>query len=139
MAIGRETGINFHGPRLFALNAVLQTDPEECRQSLAEGAALVAVGANAHNVLWFHRDAIDACLNVGDIDEARVHSQALLDFTVEEKLPWAEFFATRGQVLAECAEGKGEAAALANAVEQGRQLGLLIALPELEDALSQLA
>jgi len=35
-------------------------------------------------------------LNIGDIDKARSHAEALLNFTVEEKLPWVEFFAARG-------------------------------------------
>jgi class 3 adenylate cyclase/tetratricopeptide (TPR) repeat protein len=139
MANGRETGIHFHGPRLFALQALIAPDAAACREALAQGEALVREGANAHNVLWFHRDAIDACLGIGDYDQARTHADALEAFTIEEPLPWATFFAVRGRALADCAEGLGNAGSLAQAHEQGRELGLAIALPAIAAAQAQMA
>ncbi|MDA1101047.1 MAG: AAA family ATPase [Proteobacteria bacterium] len=136
---GRETGIHFHGPRLFALQALIAPGAAACRKALAAGAALVRAGANAHNVLWFHRDAIDACLAIGDHGRVRGHADALLAFTVAEPLPWATFFASRGHALADCADGLGNAAALAKVHGQGSQLGLAIALPAIEAAQAQLA
>jgi hypothetical protein len=139
MANGRETGIHFHGPRLFALQALIAPDAAACREALAQGEALAREGANAHNVLWFHRDAIDACLGIGDYDQARTHADALEAFTIEEPLPWATFFAVRGRALADCAEGLGNAGSLAQAHEQGRELGLAIALPAIAAAQAQMA
>ena len=139
VAIGRETGINFHGPRLLSLQARFADDAAGCRAALAEAEALVAEGANAHNVLWFHRDAIDACLAIGDNDQARAHADALVAFTIDEPLPWATFFVERGHALADHAEGKGDAATLARVHGQGSRLGLAIALPAIEAARAQLA
>lgn len=136
--IGRETGIHFHGPRLFALQARIARDEEVCRKALAEGAALIDAGANAHNVLWFHRDAIDACLAIGAQDLARAHADALVAFTSEEPLPWADFFVARGRALADCADGQGDGATLARVHARGRELGLAIALPEVDAARAQL-
>jgi len=138
IAIGRDTGIHFHGPRLFALQARFADDAAACHEALAEGEALVRDGANAHNVLWFYRDAIDACLKIGDADEARRHADALITFTAEEALPWADFFAARGQALADCLEGRGDDEMLARVYAQGRDLGLLIGLPDIETAQAKL-
>ena len=139
MEIGRETGIHFHGPRLFALQALITPDAANCHKALAEGEALVRDGANAHNVLWFQRDAIDACLAIGDNDRARGHADALVAFTIAEPLPWATFFAARGHALADCADGLGNAATLAQIHGQGSELGLAIALPAIETAQARLA
>jgi class 3 adenylate cyclase/tetratricopeptide (TPR) repeat protein len=139
MEIGHETGIHFHGPRLFGLQALIAPDTAACRKALTEGETLVRAGANAHNVLWFHRDAIDACLAIGDNEQARAHADALVAFTSEEPLPWAAFFAARGRVLADCAGGMGDAAALTRLHAQGSQLGLAIALPAIEASQAQFA
>ncbi|MDP6831884.1 MAG: tetratricopeptide repeat protein [Alphaproteobacteria bacterium] len=138
IGIGRQTGIHFHGPRLFALLARFAENASDCREALAEGEALVRKGANAHNVLWFHRDAIDACLAAGDGDQARAHADSLLAYTSEEALPWADFFAARGHALADCADGRGDGKALARAFEMGDTLGLRIALPAISTAQAQL-
>ena len=139
VAIGRETGINFHGPRLLSLQARFADDAAGCRAALAEAEALVAQGANAHNVLWFHRDAIDACLAIGDNDQVRSHADALIAFTIKEPLPWVTFFAARGRALADCADGQGDGAALAQVHAQGSELGMAIALPAIEEAQAQMA
>ncbi len=138
IAIGRETGIHFHGPRLFALRARFADNALDCREALAEGEALVRDGANAHNVLWFYRDAIAACLAIGDGDRARAHADSLLAYTSDEALPWADFFAARGHAPADCADGRGDGEALARALEMGETLGLRIALPAIEAAMAQL-
>ena len=138
IAIGRDTGIHFHGPRLFALQARFAAETKACRTALSEGQGLVDEGANAHNVLWFHRDAMDACLAIGDADGIRRHADALIAFTAEEALPWADFFAARGHALANCIDGRGDADALAEAHAQGHELGLAIALPDIEAAQAEL-
>ncbi|MFP6747257.1 MAG: tetratricopeptide repeat protein, partial [Alphaproteobacteria bacterium] len=136
IGIGRDTGIRFHGPRLFALRARLAKDGDECGKWLAEGEELLRDGANAHNVLWFHRDAIDACFAVGELDRARAHGDAMTAFTIDDPLPWADFFAARCHALADCAEGRPDRAVLEQVCVQGRELELAIAVPELEAQLN---
>ena len=137
--ITKQTGITFHGPRLFALKARFAHNRDACMQALADGQALVDQGGNAHNILWFHRDAIDACLAVDDPTAARTHADALTNFITKDDLPWARFFAARGYALAAAADGNGDMVALALVHEQGRHLTLNIALPEIEAAQSELA
>jgi hypothetical protein len=60
------TSIAFHGPRLFALKACFLNDPGARTRALDHGGAMVDQGVNAHNVLWYHRDAIDAGLAMAD-------------------------------------------------------------------------
>ncbi len=136
ISMGRETGIHFHGPRLFALRARLSGDQDECMRWLDEGAALVSEGANAHNVLWFYRDAIDACLAKELLAQARDYCDALTAYTGADPLPWADFFAARGRALADCADGKGDREEVQRVSDQGQELGLLIGLPELQRHLS---
>ena len=109
------------------------------RGALAEGEALIRDGVNAHNVLWFHRDAIDACLTAGAFADVRHHAGALDAFVADEPLPWAGFFADRGRVLAasaEAARDEATGAELGRVLAEGRRLGLAIALPPLERALA---
>jgi class 3 adenylate cyclase/tetratricopeptide (TPR) repeat protein len=139
LAIGRETGMHFHGPRLLGLAAVLAEGEADRRGALAEGEALIRDGVNAHNVLWFHRDAIDACLTAGAFADVRHHAGALDAFVADEPLPWAGFFADRGRVLAasaEAARDEATGAELGRVLAEGRRLGLAIALPPLERALA---
>ncbi|MFP6699888.1 MAG: adenylate/guanylate cyclase domain-containing protein [Alphaproteobacteria bacterium] len=64
--ITKITSIAFHGPRLFALKACFLNDPGARTRALDHGGAIVDQGVNAHNVLWYHRDAIDAGLAMAD-------------------------------------------------------------------------
>ncbi|SVE08094.1 uncharacterized protein METZ01_LOCUS460948, partial [marine metagenome] len=97
--MGHATGIGFHGPRLYGLRARLAENDDERHQWLNWGEDLLREGANAHNFLWFHRDAIDACLAVKEMKQVRYHSSALGEFVMADPLPWAEFFVARGRAL----------------------------------------
>ena len=134
--MGLATGIGFHGPRLYGLRARLAENDDERHQWLNWGEDLLREGANAHNFLWFHRDAIDACLAAKEMKQVRYHSSALGEFVMADPLPWAEFFVARGRALADCGEGHSDLSALENAKEQGQMLGLYGAIAELEERLT---
>ncbi|MDE0727073.1 MAG: hypothetical protein OSB82_11470 [Alphaproteobacteria bacterium] len=99
---------------------------------------MVDQGANAHNVLWYHRDAIDAGLAMADSALVRVHADALIAFIEKDNLPWAQFFADRGHALADVIDGQGDGVALSSAHALGRRLSLNIGLPAIEAAQAQL-
>jgi predicted ATPase/class 3 adenylate cyclase len=106
LAISRAVGMDYMGPILVGTLALATDDPAVRAAALAEGDALLAANAVAHNHFLFRRDAIEACLESGDYDEARRHALALADFARFEPLPWTEFVVARAHALA--AFGRGE-------------------------------
>ncbi|MEW9585460.1 adenylate/guanylate cyclase domain-containing protein [Paraburkholderia sp. DGU8] len=99
-AISREVGTQFCAPKvLSALSRAVDGNDERARL-LAEGEALLRLGAVGHNHLWFYRDAIEAMLSAADPVGALLYVTALEDYTRREPLPWAELFAARGRALA---------------------------------------
>jgi hypothetical protein len=106
MAISRETGERFIGPRVLGIGALAAGDDTMRIRCLDEGEAILARGCAAHNYLWFYRDAIEASLRSGAWDKAVRFADLLTDYTRAEPLPWSDFFAARGRALA--AHGRGE-------------------------------
>ena len=99
LEISRETGVNFVGPFILGYIAVTTDEPEESREVLKEGEALLGKGAVSHNHLWFYRYAMEAALRACDWDDAKRHCSALEDYTRPEPLPWADFFIKYGRTL----------------------------------------
>jgi hypothetical protein len=85
-------------------------DDGERARLLTRGAELLRLGAVGHNHLWFYRDAIEALLSAGDGPGVLRYVSSLEDYTRVEPLPWAEVFAARGRVLADCLQGRVDAA-----------------------------
>ncbi|PDT51417.1 MULTISPECIES: adenylate/guanylate cyclase domain-containing protein [Sinorhizobium] len=90
LAIARETGIGFAGPRVLGELALITDDPEVRASSLGEAEGLLARGAAVLNQLEFRRSAIEACIKGGDWDAAEHHAKVLEDYTRAEPLAWAE-------------------------------------------------
>lgn len=139
LRLSRETGIHYIGPLVLGyLARVCADDPARRRALIDEGAALVADGRLAHNVLFFGMNAIDCSLEDGDLAAARRHATALADCFRDDPLPFVDFLVARAGALILHREGMAAmeaAVALRNATETGRQLGYLALLPELESAL----
>jgi hypothetical protein len=136
--VSRETGVAFLGP--FALGALaLATDDPVVRQAgLDEGEALLEAGAVGHNHLLFRRDAIDACLTVGDWPGAERFAASLERYTRSEPLPFSDFYVARARALAARGQSRVTRALLAeldDLHETGERLGFLIALPAIEMAI----
>jgi hypothetical protein len=87
LAIGRETGIGFHGPNILGGLAWTAAAPHERRRALAEGEAIIRRGAVGHNPLRFYRNAIETALELADWEEAERYADALAAFTRPEPLP----------------------------------------------------
>ncbi|HLW90002.1 MAG TPA: adenylate/guanylate cyclase domain-containing protein [Roseiarcus sp.] len=100
LAICDKFGAQFCGPKLVSVLSRVVVDPSECAALLVEGAEMLKRGAVSHNHLWFHRDAIEALLAVGDAEGALRHVRALEEYTRAEPLPWSDLFAARGRALA---------------------------------------
>jgi hypothetical protein len=110
LAICGEVGMQFSAPKAVgALCRAVEDDGERARL-LTRGAELLRLGAVGHNHLWFYRDAIEALLSAGDGPGVLRYVSSLEDYTRVEPLPWAEVFAARGRVLADCLQGRVDAA-----------------------------
>ncbi|WP_203103048.1 BTAD domain-containing putative transcriptional regulator [Skermanella rosea] len=106
LEIALRTGEGYLGPSILALMALAGEDPDERRRLLDEGAAMLARGSVSHNHLYFHREAIETALDMGDWDAAERYADGLEDYASPEPLPWSSLFTTRGRLLARF--GRGE-------------------------------
>jgi class 3 adenylate cyclase/tetratricopeptide (TPR) repeat protein len=138
--ITRDTGPAFLGP--FALGALARAtdDPAIRGKALEEGSVLLRAGAFSANYFLFGRDAIDACLSVGDLEGAERFAAALEDYTRAEPLPLTDFYIARARALVAHGRGSMPAAALAATLdavrETGTKLNVRIALPAIETAIA---
>ncbi len=105
LAICREVGTQFSGPKLFSALSRTEADPDERRRPLDEGEDLLRRGAVSHNHFWFYRDAIEAMLEAGDARAASRYAEQLRLYTQAEPLPWSDLFVARARVLARLRQG----------------------------------
>jgi len=139
IAVSRETGLRFFGPRILAELALAAEDPAEQQKALSEGENILGEGCVGHNHLWFYRDAIEAALSARDWSAVDRYVAALAAFTDPEPLPWSNFFIARGRTLADFGRGRhddsmlGELRHLRN---QAGQAGLKLSVEAIEQAMS---
>jgi tetratricopeptide (TPR) repeat protein len=131
--IARATGMAYFGPVILGMLALAAQDASLRERSLAEGEALLAGNALAHNHLLFRRDAMDACLESGDFPGALRHAGAMQACTRAEPLPWSEFFVARATALA--ANAQTSRTACEQALRRAHELGLRVAGVALQAAL----
>jgi len=125
------------GPRVLGLTALVAADATARTAALAEGEAILARGCNAHNHLWFRRDAIEASLDAVDGDGALRHAAALEAFARDEPFVWSDYYVAWGRALAAAGQGDGDPTELGRLVTQARDLGYAQPLPRLDAALAQ--
>jgi hypothetical protein len=121
----------------------LAADEWAARQTaLDEAEELLRAGAVSHNHLLFPRDAIEVYLEAGDWDRVEATAAQLEQYTQSEPLPFAGFYAARGRSLAAFGRGQSDmtvlAAELDRLCDDGKRLGILVALPGIEAALEEL-
>jgi hypothetical protein len=81
-------------------------DADERRRCLAEGAAVLAAGAPAHNHVYYYREAIEAAIDERDWPAARSLAAQLRQAFDEQPLGYTELVASRAEALAAVAEGQ---------------------------------
>jgi tetratricopeptide (TPR) repeat protein len=138
LAICREAGTQFCGPKVISALSRAVVDPTERAALLAEGKEMLGRGAVGHNHLWFYRDAIEAMLTAGNGEEALEYVAALESYTGAEPLPWSNLFAIRARLLAGTAQGNIDDKRREDLVRIGIALhgaGLRAFLPPIEAAL----
>ena len=129
--------IRFVGPRILGLRALITSDASVRREALSHGGSVIKEGCAAHNVLWFHRDAIEACINDGNWDQAEHYASALEEFVVTEPLPWSSFYIAWGRALAAAGRDRANDANLVRIRELEKAaagINFALAAPALERA-----
>jgi tetratricopeptide (TPR) repeat protein len=139
IAVSRETGITFFGPRVLAELALSAEDPAQQQKALGEGEQILSDGCVGHNHLWFYRDAMEAALTIRDWNSVDRHASALAAFTEPEPLPWSNFFIALGRALADFGRGRCNDRTLCelrHVRDQAGQAGLKLSAIKIEQALS---
>lgn len=135
VTIARETP-RFLLPSTLGTLAAATGDPGERKAALAEGERLIAAGTVSHNRIWFNRFAIEAALAEGDAGAADRYAAAL-ERASNQPLPYLDFLAARGRLLAGRLRGVREPAAVKGLVEAAKRYEWLLVLPGLEALLAE--
>ncbi|KIN61587.1 Adenylate/guanylate cyclase [Sulfitobacter noctilucae] len=130
---------SFIGP--WVMSTVALTTPDAARRHavLAEGAALLEKGCVGHNYFRFYQNAMQACLNAHEWDDAARFADALAAYTAKEPTPWSDFYIERTRVLVAAGRGSDQTAAIAAIHQRAREASLLNALPEHNQAIADQA
>ncbi|MEM1352328.1 MAG: AAA family ATPase, partial [Pseudomonadota bacterium] len=133
----REFGAeSFIGPWVMSTVALSTSDPKRRHAVLAEGEALLAKGCVGHNYFRFYRNAMQACLNADELDEAERFADALADYTAQEPTPWSDFHIERTRVLVDAARGHDRGDDIASMKQRAIEAELHNALRERDRGLT---
>jgi len=131
--IARETP-KYILPFGLGLAAMMTHDADERRALLAEGEQLLADGAVSHNLLFFNRCAIDACIAARDWDGVDRYAAAFERSLAEEPLPMSDFLVARARAISAAGRGLKDDEQLGRLVERATQVGWLTVVPALNGA-----
>ncbi|MDJ0955775.1 MAG: adenylate/guanylate cyclase domain-containing protein [Arenicellales bacterium] len=140
ITICHETGLGFVGPRTYVEYASNCDDLASQREALDKGEKILLEGAVSHNHFHFYRDAMEVCLNNGDLEEVEQYVAALEQFTKPEPLPWCDLFIARGKALVAFNRGMLDGdnrVELLRIRNEANRVGLGLAVPALDAALAK--
>jgi len=130
----------FYGPSVLAVIACSTPDEKRRNWAIDEGRRILSEGAVGHNHLFFYRFLMEAGVEQGDWELLKSACDALAEFTRAEPLPLTDFFMARASALRDFHQGHdcGTAMASLHSLKaQAEQVGLKMALPRIDAALSE--
>jgi len=136
--VSQATSIGFVGPWVLGTLALVSGDPERSRKAMKDAEAILAGNCVGHNYFAFYRQAMEVCLRLEDWDELNRFADALEAYSKPEPLPRTDFYIARGRALARFGRGERDDStkqALRRLRDEAKQVGLMSALPALEQAL----
>jgi len=141
LALCRVHGMGHIGPWLHGVRALTETDQEARSLWLDDGERQLALGCVSHNHLDLRAIAIDALLEVGDLDGVERNCVRIESYTAQEPLPTSDWIVRRGRALARVARGeRGDslAGALRALRDEGRRAEIVVLLPAIDAAIGQI-
>ena len=137
LELAHRTSLSFVGPMVYAMQALIEPDPDRQVKLIAQGEALLKKTALAHNQAYFHRLAIDWALEHGHWGEAERFAENLARYyAAREPLPYIDLLVDRARALAALGRDPRDQQALARVTalrEIARSHGILITFPPLND------
>jgi len=133
--IARETP-TYMLPYGLGLAAMIAGAAEERATALAEGERVLAAGAVSHNLIFFNRYAIEACLTAKDWMGTERYAAALERSMNEEPLPMTDFLVARARAIAAANRGQKDEAELRRLLAEANRVGWRLVVPSLEAALT---
>jgi class 3 adenylate cyclase/tetratricopeptide (TPR) repeat protein len=132
--MARETP-GFVLPWGLGVAAIIADNAEDRAAALAEGEEVLAAGAVGHNLIFFNRYAIEACLAAKDWAGAERYAAALESGIAAEPLPLTDFLIARARALAAAGRGQKEEPELRRLLTEARRIGWQAVVPSIEAAL----
>jgi class 3 adenylate cyclase/tetratricopeptide (TPR) repeat protein len=140
LAICRAHGMGQIGPWVHGVLALIETDVAARRHWLDEGERLLAIGCVSHNHLQLPELAIDALLEMGDLEGVERVCDRLRGYTAAEPLPMADFVRGRALALVDFARGDRSSdirEALLSLKAQGERAELNTYLPAIDATIAR--
>jgi len=142
LALCRVHGMGHIGPWLHGVRALTESEPAGRSHWLDEGERQLALGSVSHNHVDLRGIAIDALLEVGDLDSVERNCVRIESYTAQEPLPLHDWIVRRGRALARVARGeRGDAlaATLRALQDEGTRAEINVLLPALDAAIARVA
>jgi len=140
LALCRLHGMGHIGPWLHGVRALTESEPAARSHWLDEGERQLALGSVSHNHVDLRGIAIDALLEVGDLDGVERNCVRIESYTAQEPLPLHDWIVRRGRALARVARGERDdalAASLRALHDEGTRAELKVLLPALDRAIAR--
>ena len=142
VALCRVHGMGHIGPWLHGVCALIEVEPEARTRWLDEGERQLALGCVSHNHLQLRELAIEALLEIGDLDGVERNCVRIERYMAHEPLPTSEWIVARARALAQVAGGE-RGRALGDALQRlhdvGERAEMFALLPALNTAIARVA
>ena len=142
LALCRVHGMGHIGPWLHGVRALAEADPDARSRWLDEGERQLALGCVSHNHVQLREIAIDALLEIGDLEGVERNCVRIERYTAQEALALSDWIVGRGRALARVARGeRGDAlgATLQALRDEGTRAEMFALVPPLDAAIAQVA
>ena len=131
----------FIGGWTLGVLALVADNPVLMRRALDDGDELCTSGMNGEAVLHYLHYAIMTCSKNKMWDQLEHYAQMLEDFTMDDPLPWADFYVAYSRALARAAQGDQSgavAAELGEILDKAICMGYKVSVAEIRAYLSGL-
>ena len=130
------------GPWLHGVRALAEDDADARSRWLDEGERQLSLGCVSHNHVQLREAAIDALLEIGDLEGVERNCVRIERYTAQEPLAMSDWIVGRGRALARVARGEhGDAlgATLQALRDEGSRAEMFTLVPALDLAIAQVA